>query len=101
MRKKEDWFTRLGRQLDLPGEALPGGFGLTLSGTEQLTVRGCRRILTYGPECIRFSLGRQVLAIRGLRLLCTVFEAGSVTVEGRIDVIAFENNVKGDRENAD
>lgn len=90
--KKEDWITRLGRHLDLPGEALPGGFGLTLSGTGQMTLRGCRRILTYGPECIRFSLGRQALAVRGARLLCTVFEAGSVTVEGRIDTIAFEAN---------
>ena len=97
-RKEEDWITRLGRTLDLPEEALPGGFGLTMSGTGRMTLRGCRRILAYGPDCIRLSLGRRVLSVRGARLLCTVFEAGSVTVEGQIASISFEKNGgEGDR----
>ena len=94
--KREEWITRLSRNLDLPCEAMPGGFGLTLSGTGQLTLRGCRRILAYAPECIRLSVGRRAVAVRGERLLCTVFEAGSVTVEGRIDAICFEKNGEGE-----
>ena len=95
-KRREDWITRLGRNLDLPCEAMPGGFGLTLSGTGQLTLRGCRRILAYTPECVRLSVGRRAVAVTGERVLCTVFEAGSVTVEGRIDAIRLEKNGEDD-----
>ncbi|MBE6702948.1 MAG: hypothetical protein E7585_06015 [Ruminococcaceae bacterium] len=90
MRRKKDLLAGVGRYLDIPREALPGGFGLSLSGQNALTVRGCRRILYYGGECIRLSLGRQALAVYGNDLICTVFEAGQATVEGKISTIAFE-----------
>ena len=32
MPKKRDFLARFGERLDIPREALPGGFGLTLSG---------------------------------------------------------------------
>ena len=90
MRRKKDFLARFGERLDIPREALPGGFGLSLSGQNELTVRGCRRILSYGPECIRLSLGKTVLSVRGKRLLCTQFEAGTVTVQGWICGIELE-----------
>ena len=90
MRRKKGFFTRFGEKLDIPREALPGGFGLSMSGQNELTVRGCRRILSYGADCISLSLGRVVLSVRGTELLCTVFEAGSVTVQGQICQIGFE-----------
>ncbi|MBQ8357932.1 MAG: YabP/YqfC family sporulation protein [Clostridia bacterium] len=94
MRRRKEFLARFGERLDIPREALPGGFGLSLSGQNELTVRGCRRILSYGSECIRLSLGRTALSVTGERLLCTVFEAGNVTVEGRICAIAFEEEEK-------
>ena len=90
MQRKKELFARISRRLDIPREALPGGFGMSLAGQRELTVRGCRRILSYGAECIRLSLGKTAVAICGESLLCTVFEAGSVTVEGRILSISFE-----------
>ena len=96
MRSKRELFSTIGRRLDIPREALPCGFGIILSGQSSMTVRGCRRILTYGREQIRLSLGKTVLAVGGERLLCTAFESGCVTVEGKILTVAFEERGEGD-----
>ena len=90
MPKKRDFLARFGERLDIPREALPGGFGLTLSGQNELSVRGCRRILEYGSECIRLSLGGTVLSITGEGLLCSFFSAETLTVCGYIRVLALE-----------
>ena len=91
MQEKKRVFGGLSRYLDIPSEALPGGFGLSLSGRRELTARGCRRILSYGTERISLLLGGgAVLAVEGDGLLCTVFRAGCVTVEGRITALRFE-----------
>ncbi len=96
MRRKKELLAGLGRYLDLPTEAIPGGFGLSLSGREQLTVRGCREILIYTPAEIRLSLGRVALSVGGEGLLCTVLEAGNVTVEGLVCTLSFEPLKKGE-----
>ena len=91
MQEKKRVLGSLARRLDIPREALPGGFGLSMSGRRELTVRGCRRILAYGAERICLLLGGDLsLAVEGDRLLCTVFRAGSVTVEGDILSLRFE-----------
>lgn len=96
MRQKKQLLERFTQRLDIPRESLPFGFGLSLSGQNALTVRGCRKILTYGRNCIRLSLGKTVLAVGGTELICTVFEAGNVTVEGHILALTFEEKGDGD-----
>ncbi|MBO5354575.1 MAG: YabP/YqfC family sporulation protein [Clostridia bacterium] len=98
MRRKKEFFTRFGERLDIPREALPGGFGLSMSGQNELTVRGCRKILSYGADRISLSLGKVTLTVEGIGLLCTVFEAGSVTVQGLICKIGFDKG-RGTYEN--
>ena len=90
MRQKRELLAGLSKRLDIPREALPFGFGLTLSGQSTLTVQGCRSILTYGRDLVRLSLGKTVLSIGGDGLLCTAFEAGNITVEGQITTLCFE-----------
>ena len=87
MQKRRDFFDRLGERLDMPREALPGSFGLTLSGGSELVVRGCRRILRYEAEEICLGVGKGALTVRGNRLFCSAFGAGSVTVTGEIAAI--------------
>lgn len=94
MPKKGDLLSRLGARLDIPREALPGSFGMTLSGQNELVVRGCKRILSYGDSCIELAVGDIKLLIGGKELLCSAFGAGSVTVTGRIASLCFEE-VKG------
>lgn len=90
MRKKHDFLARFGERLDIPREALPGGFGITISGRNELTVRGGRRILSYGEQNIRLLLANEILSIKGEGLLCTAFGSENMTVCGRISTIEFE-----------
>jgi sporulation protein YqfC len=90
MRRKWELLAGISRRLDIPREALPFGFGLSLSGRETLRVQGCRRILACDRERICLSLGRTVLSVTGRDLICTAFEGESITVEGRISALAFE-----------
>ena len=91
MQEKKHLLGGLARHLAIPPEVLPGGFGLSLSGRRELTVWGCRRILTYGTDRIGLLLGGGLaLTVEGEGLLCTVFRAGSVTVEGSVEALRFE-----------
>lgn len=84
MRKKGGFFARLLEKLDLPCEALPGGFGVLLSGKRELSVGGCREILKCDQDEILLALCGLLLAVRGSGLLCTAFDAGTVSVTGDI-----------------
>ncbi len=90
MRKGRDLIGALGEKLDIPREALPGGFALALSGQSELTVWGCRRILSYSEQEIVLLPGKRRLHIEGDRLLCRAFGEGAVTVTGRIEAMRFE-----------
>ena len=94
MPKKVGFLTRFGAKLDIPREALPGSFGMTLSGQHELVVRGCKKILSYGKESIVLALGKTALEIRGEELFCAAFGARCVTVTGRIVSLTFEEAKK-------
>ena len=89
MKKRKGLLSGLAARLDIPSEALPGGFGVEISGQRMMTVRGCRRILHYADEEIRLLLGRTVLHVFGKELLCASFGNGGVTVKGWIEAIRF------------
>lgn len=86
--------------VSLPSDAFSGGFSVELCGRERLLLQGCRRIIKYSTEeMILRSKGFSV-SIRGEGLTCTTYHGGSVTVEGRVDGIAFlneENNCSEDQ----
>ena len=90
MRRRRDFLSALGARLDMPSEALPHGFGLSLSGQNELTVRGCRRILEYGDSRMCLELGKCRLAVLGEGLICTAFLPETLTVCGSITALSFE-----------
>lgn len=94
MQKKKDFFSKLGEGLDIPREALPGGFSLLLFGRGELTVRGCNRILVYGAEQISLRLPGAVLHIEGKGLLCTTFGGDIATVTGDISLLRLDEEVE-------
>jgi sporulation protein YqfC len=74
---------------DIPAELLCGGCFLELHGRNQLSVRGCRRIVLYTPTKIILKMKKDMLAVCGKRLSCVTYLAGAVTVEGLIDSVSF------------
>lgn len=93
MRRGRDFLGALSEKLDIPREALPGGFALALSGGRELTVWGCERILSYDEEEIALLAGGRTLHVRGSALLCSAFGEGSVTVTGEILSLALAGGV--------
>ena len=90
MRRGKDFFDGIAAKLDVPREALPGGFSLTLSGGGEMTVRGCRQILAYGHEQISLRLSGAVLHVEGRGLLCRAFGGNLATVTGDITLLRLE-----------
>jgi len=80
---------RLGTFLDVPADLLCGGCYMELRGRNDLRLQGCRSILVYSDTEIVFRLRRGVVRVRGRRLVCTSYHAGSVAINGRIDGIEF------------
>ena len=62
---------------------------ILLANDRRLTVRGCGKIISFAPDCIRVAMRRRDLLIRGAELCCTSFSGGCITVEGRIQALSF------------
>ena len=90
MRKRRSFLERLGEKLDIPQEALPGGFSVTLSGRGCVRVHGCVRVLSYEEERICLELCGSVLIISGERLIFTSFSGGELEISGVVYALAFE-----------
>lgn len=90
MKEKKDFFARLGARLDLPCEALPGGFSLLLSGHRELLVRGRARILSYKEDEIVLLVERRRLRVKGKRLFCAGFEKDHVRIIGTVMGVNFD-----------
>ena len=87
MRRKKAFFYHLKEKLDIPREALPGGFSLSLFSGGELCVCGCKRILACGEKEVRLLLGRKTLCVLGEGLFCASFSSKTVTVTGDICVL--------------
>lgn len=95
MRGKKDFFTKLGEKLGLPREGLPGGFSAFFSGGNEVTVRGCRRILRYEAEIITLAVGKKrEISVHGTGLICTAYNEETVTVTGDITALTLTETGK-------
>lgn len=89
MKDKEKVSARISRALgadELVGES----DCLELRGRGDLTVRGCGAILYYSEREIRLSMKKYILKIFGQGLYCVSYLAGSVRIEGDIDVLEIQ-----------
>ncbi|MBE6693254.1 MAG: hypothetical protein E7589_00615 [Ruminococcaceae bacterium] len=85
-------------RLDIPADVLSGGLRAELRGRHSLTVHGCKKIEEYTSNCIRLSVKKSMLCVRGCDLVCISYLAGAVGIEGRIDSLSFDDGTGGDRD---
>ena len=76
--------------MSLPSDALWGEVRLEMRGRSTLLLSGCRRIIKYTPQEITLGVKGFFVSIAGAGLICTTYHYGSVTVEGLICSISFE-----------
>ena len=86
---KESLVEKLVGGYDVPPEILCGGCFAEIRGRNQVTVRGCRRVVKYSPEAVVLKMKRESIVIVGKRLRCLTYFSGAVTVEGIIDTFSF------------
>lgn len=94
MSEKKDFLARFGARLDLPREALPGGFSIILSGQGELYARGRVQILSYKEDEILLLLEKRKVRVRGKGLFCASFERENVRVIGTVTGVIFETEGK-------
>ena len=76
--------------MSLPSDALLGEVRLEMRGRGTLMLTGCRRIIKYTPQEIIIGTKDFFIVAAGSELICTTYHYGSVTVEGHICSISFE-----------
>ena len=94
MKEKKDLLARLGAHLDLPREALPGGFSVLLSGQGELCVRGRARILSYKEDEILLLIEKRRMRVAGKGLFCVGFEKENMRIIGTVVGVNFEESAE-------
>jgi sporulation protein YqfC len=79
---------RIGAKLDIPTDVF-NSIHIELRGRNNLTVRGCRKILRYTTEEVRLRLHGVTLIVCGEQLYCTAYHSNTVEIDGIIDSISF------------
>lgn len=86
--KRMSMIQRLGQRLDIPADVI-SGVHIELRGRNNLTIRGCRKILLYTETEIRVRLLGDTLQVCGSGLYCTAYHSGVIEIDGKIDSICF------------
>ena len=90
MSEKKNLLARFGARLDLPREALPGGFSLLLSGQGEFFARGRVKILSYSENEILLLIEKRKIRVMGRKLFCASFEKENMRIIGTVTGVIFE-----------
>ena len=84
---------RIGKILGVPADAVgfSNGFMAELRGRSAISVRGCRRILSYSRERICLDTRDGTVTVLGEALFCVAYFSDAIGIEGRIDAVFFED----------
>jgi len=92
-KKRKGLVDVLSEGIGLPSDALFGEIRIEMRGRDTLFVSGCRRILKYCTNEIKLAVKGFCIDVMGCDLICTTYHYGTVTVEGCICSISFEDGV--------
>ena len=81
----------LALKTELPADTLSGNFRIEIRGRNTLFMQGCRRIIKYSPEEMIMAAKGFEVSIVGARLVCTTYHDGTVTVDGYIYGVNFDD----------
>jgi hypothetical protein len=71
-------------------------FRIVMRERHTLFLHGCRRIIKYSPEEICVAAKGFSVIVAGRGLICSAYHAGTVTVDGYIENIGFDE-ARGER----
>ena len=89
-KEKRGFLEFLAVKAELPSDVLGSDFRVELRGRNTLFMQGCKRILKYSPNEMIMSARGFAVIIEGERLVCSTYHGGTVTVEGNILAVRFD-----------
>lgn len=81
----------IGRNIDLPEEALSGYVLVEISGNREAVVEGCRGVLGYSDTLISLNAGKLIIKISGCELTVVSMQNSQAVVRGVISGIEYCN----------
>ena len=92
MKNSNGMLSRIAKMLDFPADAFGSIPVVELKGNAEATVYGCRKVVDYSCECVKFKTVKNVVIICGSDLLLSDFTAGTVSVCGNICCVRLDKN---------
>lgn len=80
---------RIGNELELPAEGLPGNAQIELCGNKKAIVSGCRGVLEYDERTICVSAGKLAVRFSGSNMCVSFFRDGEAVICGEIVSVDF------------
>ncbi len=81
----------IGRNLDLPQDALSGYARIEICGNREATVEGCVGILEYSDSSVAVNTGKLTVRFCGCSLTITEMQDSCAEIRGIITSIDFSN----------
>ena len=75
---------------EFPADVVRGIPDVEIRGDGDCFVNGCRTILEYSEETVKFDSGTVTVTVRGSGLLLSEFRSGCMRVKGEIFTVSFE-----------
>ena len=88
--KNERLKEKVCRVLDIQPDIFPKETLVEIRGRGAVTIKGGGAIRVYNDDIIKLAVRGGSLAIRGEGLCCSAYCRGSVTIEGKIGSVSFE-----------
>jgi sporulation protein YqfC len=89
--RRENIIESIGRNLDLPQDALSGYARIEICGNKEATVEGCVGILEYSDSSVAVNTGKLTVRFCGCSLTITEMQDACTTIRGIITGIDFSN----------
>ncbi len=77
-------------KMSVQNESLAESFTVSVAGDREVSVSGCKKVLTYEEDLIRIQTRECVVAVKGEALSLKSFHPGEMRITGRIDTLAIE-----------
>lgn len=91
-RKDYERFTeQVSEQLSIPKDVIAGQARISLIGNHCIRVGNYRNMEEYSTECVKVSLGKKSLVIKGSHLLIEYFRKDEIKIIGNILNISFDS----------
>ena len=87
-KKQNSFIRRIESKLDIPCDII-NEIAIDIRGRNNITIKGCKKILLYTLHEVRIKLRGETLCIIGENLYCTAYHSQVIEIDGYIYSVSF------------